>query len=129
MKNLIFGECLESMKQLPSNSVDAVVTDPPFGIIQCAWDSVIPFDEMWKQLSRIIKPKSVVVFFGSEPFSSALRMSNVSSYKYDWIWQKNKSTGFLNAKKQPLNDFENICVFYEGQCCYNPQKTQAKKKI
>ncbi len=106
---------------------DAIITDPPYGTTQCKWDSIIPFKEMWIRLKLLTNDNTPILLFGSEPFGSALRMSNIKEYKYDWIWQKNKSTGFLNAKKQPLNDNENIVVFYKKQCFYNPQKTKADK--
>lgn len=121
--DLIKGECLEVMRSIPDASVDAIITDPPYGTTACKWDSVIPFDLMWEQLNRIIKPNGAIVLFSSEPFSSALRMSNIKNYKYDWIWQKPKGTGHLNAKRMPMNDFENITVFYKKQCLYNPQFT------
>ena len=127
MIQLFKGDCLELMKSIPDGSIDAIITDPPYGTTACKWDSVIPFDLMWEQLNRIIKPNGAIVLFGSEPFSSALRMSNIKNYKYDWKWQKNNSTGFLNAKKQPLNDNEDVCVFYKKQCFYNPQKIKAEK--
>ena len=95
----------------------------------CKWDSVIPFDLMWIQLNRIIKDNGAICLFGSEPFSSALRMSNIKNYKYDWYWNKNKKTGFLNAKKQPLRRVENICVFSKTLGVYNPQKTTGHKPI
>ena len=109
------------MKGIEAGSIDAIITDPPYGTTQCKWDSVIPFDLMWEQLNRIIKPNGAIVLFGSEPFSSALRMSNIKNYKYDWIWDKKRCTGFLNAKKQPLRNNETISVFYKKQCTYNPQ--------
>jgi site-specific DNA-methyltransferase (adenine-specific) len=115
------GDCLEIMKDIPTGSIDAITTDPPYGTTACKWDSVIPFELMWEQLKRIIKPKGAIVLFGSEPFSSALRMSNIKNYKYDWIWDKKRCTGFLNAKKQPLRNNETISVFYKKQCTYNPQ--------
>jgi len=115
------GDCLEVMKEIPSGSIDAIITDPPYGTTACKWDSVIPFDLMWEQLNRIIKPNGAIVLFGSEPFSSALRMSNIKNYKYDWIWDKKRCTGFLNAKKQPLRNNETISVFYKKQPTYNPQ--------
>ena len=118
---LINGDCLELMKDIPSGSVDFVLTDPPYGTTACKWDSVIPFESMWEQLNRIIKPNGAICLFGSEPFSSALRMSNIKNFKYDWYWQKTKPSGHLNAKKQPLRKIENISVFYEKQCTYNPQ--------
>ena len=126
MISLIKGDCLEAMKQIPTGSVDAIITDPPYGTTACKWDSVIDFDLMWEQLNRIIKPNGAVVLFGSEPFSSALRMSNIKNYKYDWVWEKSKATNFLNAKKQPLRAKENILVFYKKQPTYNPQMTKGK---
>src|SRR6056300_679669 len=97
MINLILGDCLEVMKSIPDGSIDAIITDPPYGTTACKWDSVIPFGPMWEQLNRIIKPNGAIVLFGSEPFSSALRMSNIKNYKYDWIWDRVAPSGFLNA--------------------------------
>jgi site-specific DNA-methyltransferase (adenine-specific) len=122
MINLMQGDCLERMKEIPDGSVDMVLTDPPFGTTQCKWDSVIPFEPMWEQLKRIIKPNGAIVLFGSEPFSSVLRVSNLRWYKYDWIFRKVQATGHLNAKKQPMRDHEDIMIFYQKQCVYNPQK-------
>ena len=85
--NLWFGDCLERMKEIPDGSVDLILTDPPYGTTACKWDSVIPFEPMWAELKRIIKPNGAIVLFGSEPFSSALRMSNIKQYKYDWVWE------------------------------------------
>ena len=90
MTELIQGECLTEMQKIESGSVDAIITDPPYGTTACKWDSVIPFEPMWQQLNRIIKPDGAIVLFGAEPFSSALRMSNIKNYKYDWKWQKDK---------------------------------------
>ena len=118
---LLHGDCLERMKEIPDGSVDFILTDPPYGITDCKWDSVIPFDLMWSELKRIIKPNGAVVLFGNEPFSSALRMSNIKQYKYDWVWEKSKATGFLNSKKQPLRSHEIISVFYDKQPNYSPQ--------
>ena len=120
------GDCLKVMSKFKDKSFDAVITDPPYGTTACKWDSVIPFEPMWKQLKRIIKPNGAIVLFGSESFSSALRMSNIKNYKYDWIYHKTLTTGFLNAKKQPLRNHELISVFYNTQCTYNPQKTAGK---
>ena len=114
------GDCLQVMKGIPSGSVDAIITDPPYGTTACKWDSVIDFTLMWEQLNRIIKPNGAIVLFGSEPFSSALRMSNIKNYKYDWIWEKNFSGGFVLAKKRPMKYHENISVFYFKQPTYNP---------
>jgi len=126
---LYSGDCLEVMDKLIEENtiVDAIITDPPYGTTACKWDVVIPFKSMWKRLNKLIKPNGAIILFGSEPFSSALRISNIKEYKYDWKYQKNKTTGFLNAKKQPLNDNEDICVFYKKQCTYNPQMTVADK--
>ena len=122
------GDCLEIMKTIQDKSIDAIITDPPYGTTACKWDSVIDFELMWTQLNRIIKPNGAIVLFGSEPFSSALRMSNIKNYKYDWIWDKKKLTGVLNAKKMPLKRHEDICVFYKKLPTYNPQKTYKGKK-
>ena len=121
--DLIKGECIEQMKLIPSGSIDAIITDPPYGTTACKWDSLIDFDLMWEQLNRIIKPNGAIVLFGGEPFSSALRVSNIKNYKYDWKWEKTKATGHLNAKRQPLRNVEDILVFYSKQCNYYPQGT------
>jgi site-specific DNA-methyltransferase (adenine-specific) len=118
---LFLGDCLERMQEIPDGSIDAVICDPPYGTTQCKWDSVIPFEPMWEQLHRVTKDNGAIVLFGSEPFSSHLRLSNLKNYKYDWVWVKSHPTGFLNAWKQPLRNIENINVFYKAQCLYNPQ--------
>ena len=110
------GDCLKLMKDIPDKSVDMILCDLPYGTTQNKWDSVIPFDLLWQQYNRIIKSNGVIALFGSEPFTSKLICSNINNFKYNWIWQKNKCTGFLNAKKQPLNDNETISVFYKKQC-------------
>ena len=123
------GDCLELMKNIPSGSVDCIIADIPYGTTACKWDVVIPFEPMWEQLHRIIKPNGAICLFGSEPFSSALRMSNIKNFKYDWIWEKSRTVGFLNAKNAPLKRHEIISVFSLGStanCCknrmeYNPQ--------
>ena len=129
--DLYKGDCLEVMDYLIARGVviDAIITDPPYGTTACKWDSVIPFDEMWSRLNKLIKPNGAIVLFGSEPFSSALRMSNIKNYKYDWYWNKTKPVGFLNAKKMPLKDVETICVFYIKLPIYNPQGTIKVDKI
>jgi DNA modification methylase len=122
------GDCLEIMKLIPDKSIDAIITDPPYGTTACKWDSVIPFDLMWKQLSRIIKDNGAIVLFGSEPFSSHLRMSNIKNYKYDWIWCKSIGANPLLCKKRPMKYHENILVFYKKQPTYNPQMTKGKMR-
>ena len=122
------GDCLEVMQWIPDGSIDAIITDPPYGTTACKWDSVIPFGPMWTQLKRIIKPNGAIVLFGSEPFSSALRMSNIKMYKYDWIWKKERPTNPLLCKKQAPKYIENISIFYKKQCTYNPQMVKRKEK-
>tara|TARA_R110000824_G_scaffold88882_3_gene218363 strand:+ start:5382 stop:6122 length:741 start_codon:yes stop_codon:yes gene_type:complete len=122
------GDCLEVMKTIPDNSIDAIITDPPYGTTACKWDSVIPFDLMWEQLNRIIKPNGAIVLFGSEPFSSALRMSNIKNYKYDWIWEKNRGSNFALVKYQPMKEHEIVSVFSKKTHNYYPIKEQRKGK-
>jgi site-specific DNA-methyltransferase (adenine-specific) len=120
---LYHGDCLDVMYKLIEQGikVDMILTDPPYGTTQCKWDVVIPFDDMWERLNKLIKPNGAIVLFGSEPFSSALRMSNIKNYKYDWVWNKCRGTDFLNSKRKPLSSYENISVFYLKQPTYNPQ--------
>ena len=117
------------MKTIPDGSVDMVLTDPPYGTTACKWDSVIPFEPMWKQLKRITKSNGAIVLTASQPFTSALVMSNPKMFKYDWVWKKNKSTGFLNANKMPLRNKEDILVFYSRPPTYKPQKTTGHKPV
>ena len=122
MLNQIFNEdCLEGMKRIPDGSIDCIITDPPYWTTACKWDSVIPFDKMWEQLKRIIKPNGAIVLFWSEPFSSALRMSNIKQYKYDWIWEKQYWTNFMQ-KWVPIRYHEIISVFYNRQPIFNEQR-------
>ena len=111
---LMFGDCLERMKEIPDGSVDLVLTDPPYGTTACKWDSVIDFTLMWEQLKRIIKPNGAIVLFGSEPFSSTLRCSNLEMFKYDLVWEKSKGSNFVHSRYQPLKTHENIIVFSKG---------------
>lgn len=117
------GDCLDLMKEIPDGKIDLILTDPPYGTTRCKWDSVIPFEPMWEQLHRITKPNGAICLFGSEPFSSLLRVSNIKNFKYDWVWDKSQKSNFLNAKKQPLRSHEIISVFYKKQCTYNYIKT------
>ena len=123
---LLHGDCLERMKEIPDGSVDMVLTDPPYGTTACKWDSVIPFELMWAELNRIIKPNGAIVLFGSEPFSSLLRCSNLKMFRYDWVWEKEQGVNPLLSKKQPLNNIEYIHVFYSKQVNYNPQFEKGK---
>lgn len=114
------GNCLDIMKTIPKKSIDAIITDPPFGTTACKWDSVIPFEPMWEQLNRVIKPNGAIVLFGSEPFSSVLRMSNIKNYKYDWVWEKTMPTGMANSSFMPMKYHELISVFVnKGKPTYN----------
>ena len=122
------GDCLELMKNIPDGSVDLVLCDLPYGTTQCKWDSVIPFEPLWEQYKRIIKKNGAIVLFGAEPFTSMLICSNISWFKYNWIWQKDKATGHLNAKRQPMRTVETISVFYKNQCVYNPQLEKKPEK-
>ena len=126
--NLYHGDCLEILPTFPPASVEAIITDLPYGTTACEWDSIIPLDEMWKQVKRVLKPNGVFVTTSAQPFTSALIMSNPSMFKYEWIFEKFQGTGFLNSKKQPLRKHENIIVFYENQCTYNPQRMPSNKK-
>lgn len=119
---LINGDCLEEMKKIADGSVDLVLTDPPYGTTACKWDIVIPFEPMWEQLKRVTKKNGAIVLFGSQPFTSALVMSNPKMFKYEWVWEKSKATGFLNSKIMPLISHENINVFYDKTPTYNAQK-------
>lgn len=114
-------DCLEFMDKIIEQGikVDAIITDPPYGTTACKWDSVIPFDEMWERLNKLIKPNGAIVLFGSEPFSSALRMSNIKNYKYDWVWDKKSAGNVLVAKFQPLKNHELIHIF--NSKTYYPQ--------
>lgn len=123
---LILGDCLDELPKIFDKNIDLVLTDPPYGTTACKWDFVIPFEPMWNQLKRVIKDNGCIALFGSEPFSSNLRMSNIKQFKYDWVWQKEQGTGFGNAKKQPLRNLEIISIFYKNQCLYNPQKSKGK---
>jgi len=122
---LYLGDCLEILPTL--GKVDAVITDPPYGTTQCKWDSVIDLQEMWGCIGKCVSNETPVAIFGCEPFSSVLRLSNINNFKYDWVWDKPKGTGFLNANKQPMRNHELISIFYKNQCLYNPQKTSGHK--
>ena len=123
LNKIYLGDCLEVMRDIPDGSVDAIITDPPYGTTACKWDSVIPFEPMWEQLKRIIKPKGAIVLFGSQPFTSGLIMSNPKMFKYEWVWEKTRCSNPYLAKYQPLKTHENIIVFGKAKNYY-PQKTK-----
>ena len=118
---LIHGDCLEEMKNIPDKSIDMILCDLPYGTTQNKWDSVIPLEPLWEQYKRIIKDNGAIVLFAQTPFDKVLGASNLKMLKYEWIWEKQQGTGFLNAKKMPLKKHENILVFYKKLPIYNPQ--------
>ncbi len=127
MINNIFEEdCLECMKRIPDASVDMILCDLPYGMTQNKWDSYIPLDLLWEQYLRIIKENGAIVLTSQGLFTARLIMSQEKIFKYKWVWEKSKPTNFLNAKKQPLRKYEDICIFYKKQPTYNPQMTQGE---
>jgi DNA modification methylase len=123
---LFSGDCLEIMPTLEAGSIDAIITDLPYGTTACSWDEVIPFEPMWVAVKRILKPRGVFVTTTNQPFTSKLIMSNLDWFKYEIIWEKSTPTGFLDANRKPLRAHENICVFSENGNIYNPQKWQGQ---
>ena len=117
---LMKGDCLERMKEIPSGSVDLILTDPPYGTTACKWDSVIPLDKMWQQFNRVSKDSAAIVLFASQPFTTDLICSNRKDYKYSLVWRKNVPTGMSSAKYRPMKYHEDICVFHKRQPTYNP---------
>ncbi len=115
------GNCLDLMSDIDDKSIDMILCDLPYGVSACKWDSVIPFEPLWAHYKRIIKDNGAIVLTASQPFTSALVMSNIKMFKYDWVWRKSRVTGVLNAKKQPLRTKEDVIVFSNGVEIYNPQ--------
>jgi len=128
LNQIIEGDCLEVMKELPDKSVDMILCDLPYGTTACKWDTIIPIEPLWEQYKRLIKPNGAIVLTASQPFTSTLVMSNPKWFKYSLVWQKTTPTGFLNAKKMPLRTHEDILVFYNSLGTYNPQKTFGHKR-
>jgi site-specific DNA-methyltransferase (adenine-specific) len=124
----MLGDCLERMSEIPDGSVDMILADLPYGTTQCKWDVVIPFEPLLLHYWRVIKRNGAVALFGTEPFSSRLRMSAIKQFRYDLIWSKNLPTGFLNVKKMPLRSHEIISIFYKKLPTYNPIKTLGHKR-
>lgn len=118
---VIQGDCLELMKDIPDGSVDMILADLPYGTTACKWDTIIPFEPLWEQYKRIIKPNGAIVLTASQPFTSALVMSNPRMFKYEWIWEKHQGTNPMSAKFSPLKSHENIVVFAKNKTVYNPQ--------
>lgn len=113
--------CFNAMKHIKDNSIDFILTDPPYGRTVAKWDINININELWKQYKRVIKPTGVIAIFGIEPFSTMVKASNIMQFKYDWIWIKDKATNHLNCKKQPMRKNELISIFYKKWGIYNPQ--------
>ena len=121
---LLQGDCLELMGDIPDKSIDAIICDLPYGTTSCKWDSIIPFEPLWEQYERTIKDNGAIVLTASQPFASALIMSNPKIFKYQWVWYKNLRTGFANAKRQPMKAHELVLVFYKKPPTYNPIKVR-----
>ena len=126
INKVYLGDCLEIMPSIPDKSIDMILCDLPYGTTACKWDTVIPFEPLWKEYKRLIKDNGAVVLTASQPFTSALVMSNPKMFKYELIWIKSHPSNSMLAKKQPLKYHENICVFSKGQTVYNPQMVQGE---
>ena len=124
---LILGDCLDELPKIFDKNIDLILTDPPYGTTQCKWDSVIPFEPMWNQLKRVIKDNGCIALFGSEPFSSYLRTSNIKWFKYDWVWNKVRPVGVHVCKYRPMSKNENISIFGKGKITFYPQMIDRKK--
>ena len=121
-QDILHGDCLELMGDIPNKSIDAIICDLPYGTTACKWDTIIPFEPLWAQYKRVIKDNGAIVLFGSQPFTSALVMSNPKWFKYQFIWDKKQSGNFQLAKYQPLKVHEDICIFGKGRVNYYPIK-------
>lgn len=126
INKIYLGDCLDVMKEIPDKSISMILCDLPYGTTACSWDTIIPFEPLWEQYKRIIKPNGAIVLTASQPFTSALVMSNIKMFKYEWIWDKDRPTGFALANKMPLKVHENILVFYNKQPTYNAQKWKGR---
>jgi DNA modification methylase len=126
-KEILLGDCLELMKDIPNESIDMILCDLPYGTTACKWDTIIPFDKLWEQYERIIRQNGAIVLFGSEPFSSLLRCSNLKNFKYDWIWDKERGVGMSTVKIRPMKQHEIISVFSYGKHNYFPIMTKRDK--
>jgi site-specific DNA-methyltransferase (adenine-specific) len=129
MRSIQLGDCLELMKDIPDGSVDMILADLPYGTTACKWDTIILLEPLWEQYKRIIKPNGAIVLFGSQPFTSALVMSNPKMFKYEWIWDKKIPSGMSYARFQPMRQHENILIFSNGKTIYNPQTILRDKPI
>lgn len=128
LNKVICGDCLEVMKDIPDKSIDMILADLPYGTTACKWDTIIPFEPLWEQYKRIIKPNGAIVLTASQPFTSALVMSNPKMFKYEWIWEKQKASNFMSMKYQPAKYHENIVVFSKNKHIYNPIMWETENK-
>ena len=127
MNKIIHGDCLEVMKEIPDKSIDMILCDLPYGTTACKWDTIIPFEPLWEQYKRIIKDNGAIVLTASQPFTSALVMSNIDWFKHNWVWNKIRGSGHLLAKKRPMMASEDILVFGKKTVIYNPQMRDREK--
>ena len=118
---LIHGDCLEVIQEIPDNSIDMVLADPPYGTTQCKWDSVIELNAMWAELKRVATKKAAIVMTASQPFTSALVSSNYEMFKHEWIWIKNRGSNFANTVREPMKEHESVLMFSRGKWTYNRQ--------
>ena len=128
LNKIYCGDCLDLMREMPDKSVDLVLTDPPYGTTVCKWDIIVPFDPLWQQFNRILKPGAVSVITGTQPFTSLIINSNFENFRYIWYWEKEKGVGFQNANRQPMRIFEDCCVFYKNLPKYHPPKQPLRKR-
>ena len=126
---LLHGDCLELMKDIPDKSVDMILCDLPYGTTACKWDTIIPFEPLWKQYKRVIKDNGAIVLTASQPFTSALVMSNPKMFRHQWIWNKRMGSNFFNVKSQPLKIHEEIVVFSKKRAFYNPIMRLGKMRV
>ena len=129
INQVICGDCLEVMKDIPDKSIDMILCDLPYGTTACKWDTIIPFEPLWEQYKRIIKDNGAIVLTANQPFTSSLVMSNIKMFKYEIIWEKERPTGLFTAKIQPMKYHENILIFGKGKVKYNPQMCEGKKEF
>jgi len=129
MNKVICGDCLEVMKDIPDKSIDMILCDLPYGTTACKWDTIIPFEPLWEQYKRIIKDNGAIVLTATQPFTSALVMSNPDMFRYEWVWDKKIPSGMAYCRYQPMRQHENILVFCKSKTIYNPQLTQRDKPI
>ena len=125
INTIIKGDCLEVMKDIPDGSIDMVLCDLPYGTTNCKWDSILPLDKLWEHYNRVTKKNGAIVLTAAQPFTSVLISSNLKNFKYTWVWEKSKATGYLNAKRMPMRSHEDVCVFYRKPPLYNPQMWQS----